>query len=661
MSATLMPAPRQRFVDNAGLPLANGMVFTFAAGTSDKIAAFQDPDGLIPHENPIRLDIRGEALIYWLGNYKVDVRNAIGIPLAGYPVDNFNAIDASSAASGSVAAAIAMLASASGSSNIGFIQAGVGALKRTSQDKMRDSVSVKDFGAVGDGANDDTASIQKAVNSGAGLVLIPRGTYKITADIKMPLRVSLRGDGAMQSILQPYNCDALTFSDTGFEQDNASFSGFSIFGQAGANYTAINCPTGSGVKYGLHFEFLTISNMNQGIIFSNNLNCSISRCHFEFVTNPITLGDVSTFTRVFLNTMISAGGTSNGGSAPSCGINVIGGSNSEAIKILHNFIYGFATGIQVGTVTDLLIDGNGIDACSLYGINFTAVNYAFNIVNNFIELIGASSIACINGQPLGAGEYMSQINIENNSFTSLAPVSVGSTGILMNTAVDTFQWHLRIVGNIFLNMTKNDIRINLPGETVIENNRCMSVIATSLWIGTVQKAPVHIGKNWLKGGTYFDGANDVILGKVILDHNTESNTFVPYSGNWLPTFTASTGTFGSITYGQQEATFFRIGNVVHFSIVMYTTAVAIGSASGTLQISGFPFLPRKTTACAVSDSRTWATGKNPLSAAVSIAGNLVMYSRATVAGDTVALTPADLSAVAGPANVITVSGSYICQ
>ena len=75
----------------------------------------------------------------------------------------------------------ATLAASSGSSLVGFIQSGAGAVATTVQAKLRESVSVKDFGAVGDGVTDDTAAIQRAaaaMTSNQELVF-PRGTYKI--------------------------------------------------------------------------------------------------------------------------------------------------------------------------------------------------------------------------------------------------------------------------------------------------------------------------------------------------------------------------------------------------------------------------------------------------------------------------------------------------
>lgn len=74
------------------------------------------------------------------------------------------------------------LAAADGSSLVGFRQASAGAVVRTAQDKMREVVSVKDFGAIGDGVTDDTAAIQAAVDAHQH-VYFPIGTYLVTSTI----------------------------------------------------------------------------------------------------------------------------------------------------------------------------------------------------------------------------------------------------------------------------------------------------------------------------------------------------------------------------------------------------------------------------------------------------------------------------------------------
>lgn len=63
----------------------------------------------------------------------------------------------------SEAAKSAALAASGGSALVGFLQAGSGAVVRTAQSKMRDVVSLADFGAVGDGTTDDRTAIVNAL------------------------------------------------------------------------------------------------------------------------------------------------------------------------------------------------------------------------------------------------------------------------------------------------------------------------------------------------------------------------------------------------------------------------------------------------------------------------------------------------------------------
>jgi hypothetical protein len=78
------------------------------------------------------------------------------------------------------------LAADSGSTLIGFKQAGTGAVARTVDNKLEELVSVKDFGAVGDSTADDTGAIQAALNYAAPrgyTVYFPPGTYRTTATV----------------------------------------------------------------------------------------------------------------------------------------------------------------------------------------------------------------------------------------------------------------------------------------------------------------------------------------------------------------------------------------------------------------------------------------------------------------------------------------------
>jgi hypothetical protein len=81
--------------------------------------------------------------------------------------------------------------------NFEFTQAGTGAQTRTVESKLQDVVSVKDFGAVGDGVTDDTAAIQAALNANIGRsVLLNDGIFLVdSANLTIPAGVTLYSNG----------------------------------------------------------------------------------------------------------------------------------------------------------------------------------------------------------------------------------------------------------------------------------------------------------------------------------------------------------------------------------------------------------------------------------------------------------------------------------
>lgn len=70
----------------------------------------------------------------------------------------------------------------------------IGGVPRPIRDKLGDTVSVRDFGAVGDGTVDDTLAIQTALTA-ARTVRVPVGTYRVTGTLTVGYGQSLLGDG----------------------------------------------------------------------------------------------------------------------------------------------------------------------------------------------------------------------------------------------------------------------------------------------------------------------------------------------------------------------------------------------------------------------------------------------------------------------------------
>lgn len=80
-----------------------------------------------------------------------------------------------------------------------FTAVGMGAVVRTSHDKFSDLVSVKDFGAAGDGLTDDTIAFQQAL-SAHDHVFVPSGVYLVSSTIEIKGRKSLMGAGDSSEI-----------------------------------------------------------------------------------------------------------------------------------------------------------------------------------------------------------------------------------------------------------------------------------------------------------------------------------------------------------------------------------------------------------------------------------------------------------------------------
>lgn len=88
----------------------------------------------------------------------------------------------------------------SNSTNINYVPPFTGGVSETVQNKLAQTVSVKDFGAVGDGVTDDTAAMQAAINTtftiNGGYLFIPSGTYLISSALTIPFSTQWKLEGA---------------------------------------------------------------------------------------------------------------------------------------------------------------------------------------------------------------------------------------------------------------------------------------------------------------------------------------------------------------------------------------------------------------------------------------------------------------------------------
>jgi hypothetical protein len=245
----------QQFFDNSGVILSGGKLYSYAAGTTTPQATYTSASGSTAHTNPIILNSAGRVATgeIWLtagSNYKFALYTSTDVLITTW--DNITGINGTGITSNA--------------SNVTYDPAGTGAVSTTVQAKLRQTVSVKDFGATGNGSTDDTAAIQAALNSGALSIYAPAGTYKVTSTINITRPVTFYGDGLANTIFsQATNFDVFYIYDGVGVMLGVNMFNFGITNtQARASVTS-----GAGIKlykvYFSQFSNITITNTYIGI------------------------------------------------------------------------------------------------------------------------------------------------------------------------------------------------------------------------------------------------------------------------------------------------------------------------------------------------------------------------------------------------------------
>lgn len=143
-----------------------------------------------------------------------------------------------------------------------FVQSGTGAVERTVTEKLQDVVSVKDFGAIGDGVADDTAAIQAAIDYvesrqwPGGVVYFPPCAagvftyYRISAPLTITKsHVALVGDGAEGTSILTTDPSHTLLTAIG-----ASFTGLAHLRLENLSFGRTVAPNPAAVSLGIYLE-----------------------------------------------------------------------------------------------------------------------------------------------------------------------------------------------------------------------------------------------------------------------------------------------------------------------------------------------------------------------------------------------------------------------
>lgn len=179
-NAALMPTPKLQLFTANGTPLTGGLIYTYAAGTTTPLATYTDGSASVANSNPITLDAGGFAPSIWLGSaaYKIVATDSTGV--TQWTQDN---VTSSVALSSSL---FSQLGGSGGATSVGYKAPFTGTVTRPVASALSDlTLNVMDFGAKRDGVTDDApafaAGIAALKTAGGGTLLVPLGTYVVSA------------------------------------------------------------------------------------------------------------------------------------------------------------------------------------------------------------------------------------------------------------------------------------------------------------------------------------------------------------------------------------------------------------------------------------------------------------------------------------------------
>lgn len=532
----------QQFFDNSGVILSGGKLYSYAAGTSTPQATYTSSSGSTAHTNPIVLDSAGRVATgeIWVTagvSYKFVLYTSANVLIATW--DNISGINGTGLATNAL--------------YVTYDPAGTGAVSTNVQAKLRQTVSVKDFGAVGDGSTNDTTAVQAAINSlsSGGTVYFPSGCIC----------------GVNSTITIPYNNVTLSFADW--------TAGIKPL----ASMTNMVSVTGDGVKF-VNGNFSNQSSYATNAISRSGtvaFGMTVSGCYIASFTNGISWSAAGnaglTAQNNYFNSISNAAinFTEDGRNSVVTDSQFLGGK------------YGIYATHTTQQIEGLIVQNNLIQT-SVAGDSCIYMNGSLyiNISNNNLSgtaciVLAAGSVdhqiayTIIKGNYLGAKASGScLVSTGNNSYMTVSDnmFDGGAATVGMNLTGVTFS---RFTDNDFVNMTGTQIstttctynnffgnQLRGSGTGFVEDSASQAI-----WVGNFAT-----GTKGPKSYFYWNWQDDVL--------STESNWT-----SYTPTIASSSGTITSYT---ATGAYRRLGTTTEVVVNISITNNGTGSGQIIVQL-----------------------------------------------------------------------------
>jgi polygalacturonase len=383
----------------------------------------------------------------------------------------------------------------------GYTQSGTGALARAIQSRLQDIVSVKDFGAVGNGTTDDTVAVQNAINSlGAtgGTVVVPRNMKLLVgSNLTVAPNISLVGPHNFVGTPGSNNSTAygsvgaliLSSTATITLSSGSSLRGLLIYRQ-GMVFPAVDASLFAGTAVTINgddaaIERSMILGFNKAI-YSNGFQRPRIEYLFHDNVNGIEIAnclDIPYISNCHAWPFATIANGTGYATSIRTGIAYYIHDTADWAKLTNCFSWGYFRGIELLNANSVTLLSCGADNAFSGGlpVNANSIGIALLGTTSDARIIGCQAAAqaqagiyvdtsvgsitkiigfdCWGGSTHGVQVDQGDCTVSNSTFGGLAAIQNGVT-------TNTTSGRISIAGNRFAQITGNPVNIVQASSTV---------------------------------------------------------------------------------------------------------------------------------------------------------------------------------------------------
>lgn len=472
---------------------------------------------------------------------------------------------------------------------LSFTQAGTGAVARTVDSKLKDVVSVKDFGAVGDGVADDRLAIEAAIQAAAatgGTVFFPKGTYGINRYIScIASNIKIVGDnGALIKQLSTsagYIADGLRVgnpaSGANGGTNNAGSPTF-VSNITVSNLRFENCRISVWVVYAKNVTVESIWASGVSAAASgNDADCQCYDITFRNIYHTSWVGNEAPFYVVGIYQ--TYGFTVD---SVYCSVGMPSATNAAYLQI-ENSQFGSASNIHFDCVNN---NGNGITLTGSQYLQLSnfSVNRAKDALVSYAGVAGFSTRSTVaNGSVTNSTAGIRAYTLDTLYSNVFTQGNTTSLALMTDALRNTFN------NCIFNADGTGTVYEQTAGNRSLQRWRGCVGIKESYGVNGTLTSPALCGESYSTTGLFFPSPNNLAFsaggtesvrfngsGVLFNGDTAAANALDDYEeGSWSPISTAQSGTSPTYT---SVGRYTKIGRqVIAYAKITYTsTSGAVG-------------------------------------------------------------------------------------